>query len=223
MQKIKQILYDLLPVAVGVFLALWVNQMTESRALEQEKGKSLEAIVNEVHRNTKLIIDRFPYHRRLYDSLKESMDRNWNTPVKAADFKPTFQLGFRNGLAIYPPLNETAWESVKIGNAVSLIEYDLRRSLYECYSNIEQLKFQEKTTLDRMNSYNGNCLDASIKPSDIMYFSSSLADLLIQQRRQIIIGYTILEDLKPYHSDEMDDLPSEEEMKQIVALSIFGF
>ncbi len=223
MDKIKQLLFDLIPVAIGVFLALWLSQLNTSISLKKEKEQALRAVANEVHRNTDLLLTRFPYHLRMYDSLSTQAKRNVvmleGRQSMSVSFIATFNNGFTNGLGTYPSLSNTAWNSVLGSDIMSLIRYELRKSLFESYSNLKVLAQTQESTLSNMLVFNGNCFDGTSKPSDLLNFSGRLLDLLIQEKHQITTNLEILKSLESYLGEDMKELPSQEKIEEITDMA----
>lgn len=84
----REILIQIIPVAIGVYLGLIVNDWNSNRQAEQRKAQSEELIIQEMKVNRAKVEEALSYHLMLLDSLEGLLQK------ESPGFK---DLGFWNG------------------------------------------------------------------------------------------------------------------------------
>lgn len=110
-----RLLWELLTVALGVFLALVVNNLSEQRKEKRLVEKVVAGVVQEMDQNQGMVQRSLDFHTGFLNKLTEG------------DEGLTLQLNTA-------PIISSAWDAAKRSEVMHLLDYDLSLALSEVYS-----------------------------------------------------------------------------------------
>lgn len=124
-EKSLRLLWELLTVTVGVFLALFANSYYEKQKEEVLVEKVLDALVREVRQNRQTVTRSLEFHTDFLEKLN-SAPENLVLQLNTA------------------PIIKSAWDAAKSSGVLHLLDYDLALDFSEIYSwhdDYDKLKF----------------------------------------------------------------------------------
>lgn len=120
----REILVQIIPVAIGVYLGLIVNDWNNNRITRERKIHSRELIAQEIEVNKAKVEEGLQYHLMLLDSLNRLIEK------EAVRFK---DLGFWQGVRT-PTLYSGAYQSATLSNTINSFSIKEIHSIVETYS-----------------------------------------------------------------------------------------
>lgn len=124
----REILVQIVPVAIGVYLGLLVNDWNADRQARDTKAHSQELLIQEIKVNKAKVEETLAYHLMLLDSISVLMQK------ESPGFK---DLGFWQGVRP-PTLYSAAYQSATLSGSINTF------SLLEIHSIAEAYSAQEK-------------------------------------------------------------------------------
>jgi hypothetical protein len=174
-QKIGELLFQIIPVMIGVYLGFIVSNWSETKQQNSKKKILIESIISEINENKNNIIEIVQYHEMLRDSSTYYLKTD---KVKMPSFfrgvntltliNSAFETGIQTGL-----LNELSIDKIQALNRV----YTSQKS----YNDFCNILLTGLITMD----FNEN--EASMKKI-LQYLSISMTDVAIKER-QLLIDY----------------------------------
>lgn len=120
-----RLLWELLTVALGVFLALFVNNFTERQKEARLVDKVIAGLEREIEQNEQTVQRSLDFHVDFLKALEAGTD----------------DLVLQLNTA---PIIKSAWDAAKSSNVLHLLDYDLSLAFSEVYSwheEYDKLKF----------------------------------------------------------------------------------
>lgn len=124
-EKSLRLLWELITVALGVFLALFVNGLSERQKEQKLVEKVVQGMVREISQNQQIVERSLDFHKDFLNKLKnkqEGLSLQLNTA----------------------PIIQSAWDAAKGSRVLHLLDYDLSLAFSEVYSwhdEYDKLKF----------------------------------------------------------------------------------
>ncbi len=134
----KTFIKDIIPVLLGVLIALWIDNWNEERKDKKYIDHFYLSLVKELRDTNKEIIEKIPYQKALIDTL-QSYSNNETLSLlmvieKAGGVKgPRIKLNYWNALS---------------NSKIELIEYEKLSVLAEIEEGNELLKYKQNKLLD---------------------------------------------------------------------------
>lgn len=120
----REILIQIIPVAIGVYLGLIVNDWNSNRQAQQRKAHSQELLIQEIQLNKAKIEEGLAYHLMLLDSLDGLMQKE----------TPRFKdMNFWEGVRT-PTLYNAAYQSATLSSSINTFNLPEIHSIVEVYS-----------------------------------------------------------------------------------------
>lgn len=184
-KKIGELLFQIIPVMIGVYLGFIVSNWSENKQQNTKKKILIENIISEIHENKNNIIEVVPYHEMLRDSsryyIKSDIAKmppffkgvNTLTLIDSA-----FETGVQTGL-----LNELPIDIIQSLNRV----YTFQKS----YNEFCNILLSGLINMDLMEN------EESIKRI-LQYLSISMTDVAIKERQLLndyekVLNYILTE------------------------------
>ncbi|MBT30401.1 MAG: hypothetical protein CMO01_12140, partial [Thalassobius sp.] len=162
-----KILIDMIPVVLGILIALIINDWRAERANARFLNKVLVSIESELKENEKELDEKIAEHINLLDSISFYMA---DETVSINDI--VTKLGGIRGVNI----KNTSWKSF-INPNIELVDYKIISNLTDIEEGKESLKLQSAKLLDMMYSI----IDKSDK-KDKQIFKLIISDLLYTEK-----------------------------------------
>ncbi len=124
-EKSLRLLWELLTVTLGVFLALFANSYYEKQKEEQLVEKVLDALIREVQQNRQIVTRSLEFHKEFLTKL-DTDPENLVLQLNTA------------------PIIKSAWDAAQSSGVLHLLDYDLALAFSETYSwheEYDKLKF----------------------------------------------------------------------------------
>jgi len=137
-KKFKEFIKDIVPVLLGVLIALWVNNWNQERKDKTYIDNFYSSLKKELKDTDKQITEKSPYQQKLVDTL-EAYSNNETTPL----LKVIEKAGGVNG----PLIKLNYWNALS-NSKIELIEYDKLSILADIEEGNELLKYKRNKLLD---------------------------------------------------------------------------
>ncbi len=160
--KIKDFLKEMVPVVVGILIALFINNWNEERNNKAYIDKMLIALNKELEENKSELSSRILEHQQLLDTIAFYEDKE----VSIVEF-----IGKCNGLR-NASIKNTAWKAI-MNSRIDLLDYEIISLLTSIDENKEDMKTQFEKLIDLI--YNRA---ESTKSIDVQLFELTINDLL---------------------------------------------
>ena len=149
-KNLRRICYDVLinifPVMIGVYLGIHFNNKNEDRKQEELKKKVIASLITESENNLKVLQTSLAY----FEQLKDSTSNPKSTEKSPSSFS------FWKGLNPPEELSSTAFEVAQITNTLTNMKVETLQSLSEVYTGQENLKEQSNTYIQSMTDKIGS-------------------------------------------------------------------
>lgn len=170
----REILIQIIPVAIGVYLGLIVNDWNTGRQTRERKAQSEVLLIQEIKVNMAKIEDGLSYHLMLLDSLEGLVQK------ESVGFK---DLGFWKGTRT-PTLYNAAYQSATLSGSINTFSIPEIQSIVEVYSAQQKFTDTNKIALQgliQQDFYNESKLKQTINfinmmLNDISYAEKDLLD-----------------------------------------------
>lgn len=128
-----QIIIESLLIIFSILFALGVNEIRATKQLNSQKEESLHNLENELKRNFKGLEKVIPYHKKITQRLLKMIDSL--STIKGEINKTGLELmSDVNPSGIMPPSpQKTSWETIRITNSISLLDFELVNDLSKLY------------------------------------------------------------------------------------------
>ena len=180
-KKIGELLFQMIPVMLGVYLAFVVSDWGERSKRRSESKVLIDLILLEAEANKKQLEDVIDYHRMVYDSARHYA--NPNNPVSKPEF---FE-----GVKIFK-LAGSAYETGIQTGIINELSLDQNQFLNDLYKDQEY--YNDYGTLILSSLINKNFSDKEEDIRNIAQFLvATMSDVVIMER-SLIKGYDELGD-----------------------------
>lgn len=126
---LKRVLLEIVSVVFAVLLALGVNEWRKNLENEHLSHRALENIVLEIEANKSDIVNGLAEHKRLNAYLDSTLKAYKGAPKEnAITVKKSFRFSYEHSV-----LNNTAWNSAQITQAVKFMDYETIAALSTIY------------------------------------------------------------------------------------------
>ncbi len=128
-----QIIIESLLIIFSILFALGVNEIRATKQLNSQKEESLHNLENELKQNFKGLEKVIPYHKKITQRLLKIIDSL--STIKGEINKTGLELmSDVNPSGIMPPSpQKTSWETIRITNSISLLDFELVNDLSKLY------------------------------------------------------------------------------------------
>lgn len=137
-KRFKAFIKDIIPVLLGVLIALWINNWNEGVKDRRYIDNFYESIKKEFRDTDKEITKETPYQKALVDSLKVYLNNETIPLIKLIE-----KAGGING----PRIKLNYWNALS-NSKIELIEYDKLSILTDIQEGNELLKYKRNKLLD---------------------------------------------------------------------------
>lgn len=125
----KRLLLEIVSVVFAVLLALGVNEWRKNLENEQLSQQALANIAQEIEANKSDIVKGLAEHKRLSSYLDSTLKAYNNMPQENVKrVKKSFRFSYEHSV-----LNNTAWNSAQITQAVKFMDYETISALSTIY------------------------------------------------------------------------------------------
>ncbi len=125
----KRLLLEIASVVFAVLLALGVNEWRKNLENEHLSQQALKNIVQEIEANKSDIVNGLAEHKRLSSYLDSTLKAYNNMPKEnVKTVKKSFRFSYEHSV-----LNNTAWNSAQITQAVKFMDYETISTLSTIY------------------------------------------------------------------------------------------
>lgn len=161
LKYLKRILHEVVPVILGILIALFINNWKEDRANEKFVEKALATIETEVEENYSSVSEILPRHYDLLERLIEEVDNDTLTIVEIITDAGGVQL---------PTIRSASWK-LFLNSRSELIDYPIISALIEMDESkrIMDIKFEQFLTYAYQYM---NTTDRQGKEMFVAYFSN---------------------------------------------------
>ena len=160
---LRKILLEMVPVILGIWIALWANNCNERQKDTKFLENVLTSIRNENSSNLEKLGEVLPLQKRLLDSINASIGDSTVTILRILNESGGFK---------FPTINITSWEAL-VTTKPDLVDYKLISIL----SDIEE----EKRVLQNKNEYATSFLYQNLNASgedEKRIFSALIGDVI---------------------------------------------
>jgi hypothetical protein len=166
----KEILLQIVPVAIGVYLGFFVSNWAEERKTDKAAARYIENLIAEVTLNKEKIEALAPYHKMLRDSSYQ-----FSLNAKDND-KPNFFQGTQ-----MPPLMKSAFETGIQTGILSNLSLEQIQVLNELYNQQEFYNDFGKTITTGLLAFDFSNYDSNNLKKIASYLSISMTDVVFQE------------------------------------------
>lgn len=161
LEYLKRVLKEIIPVILGILIALFINNWKEDRANERFVEKALVTIETEVEENYSSLSEILPRHYELLETLIEEIDNDTLTIVDIVTEAGGVQL---------PTIRSASWKFF-LNSKTELIDYPIISALIEMDESkrIMDIKFEQFLTYAYQYM---NVTDRKGKEMFVAYFSN---------------------------------------------------
>lgn len=161
LKYLKRVLQEMVPVILGILIALFINNWKEDRANEKFVEKALITISTEVAENHSSVSEILPRHYQLLEQLIEEADNDSLTIAKIITDAGGVQL---------PTIRSASWKFF-LNSKTELIDYPVISALIEMDESkrVMDIKFEQFLTYAYQYM---NASDREGKELFIAYFSN---------------------------------------------------
>ncbi|MEO1712469.1 MAG: hypothetical protein AAFU60_03955 [Bacteroidota bacterium] len=138
-QRLGKFLYDMVPVTVGILLALFINNWNETRKDQAFLDRVLASIEQELTDNAEDLEDMVFRHQRLIDTTRHYLE---NDTVSVFDV-----FAYTSGFQI-PSVKLTSWQALK-SSRVELVDYELISSM----TDLEEIKINLNLKIEKLMDF----------------------------------------------------------------------
>ena len=136
---INTIVKEIIPITIGILIALFINNWNEQRKDEKYINQILTSINEELNESYNSVIKQKPKQQKLIDTLEIYLTDNKKTLMDVV---------IRGNGISFPSIKTNAWKAVS-NSKIELLEYDLVSTL----SNIEDQKQLLKLQTENLVNY----------------------------------------------------------------------
>jgi len=186
-QKIGELLFQVIPVMIGVFLGFLVSSWAESSKNEEKTELFLESLIAEIETNQTQIEKVYDYHVMLKDSVQYHVAQSYKKDENKSLRKPKFFKGIRMF-----PLMDSAYETgIQTGliNGLSLEQIQKINQVYtlqEFYNG-----YHDKMMAGFMSQDPLKDIDKMVR-----FLAISMTDVVLRERELKSQYIELLEELK---------------------------
>ena len=161
MEYLKRVIKEIVPVILGILIALFINNWKENRANERYVEKALQTIETEVEENYSSLSDILPRHYELLEQLIEELDNDTLAIVDIVTGAGGVQL---------PTIRSASWKFF-LNTKTELIDYSIISALIEMDESkkVMDIKFEQFLTYAYQYM---NATERADKEMFIAYFSN---------------------------------------------------
>ena len=179
-RRIEELLFQIIPVMVGVFLGYLVSDWAESSKNDQQISSFKTNLIAELEYNKSLVGNVFEYHKMLRDSSRVYSSK---TPTKPPRF-------FR-GIRLFPLMDSAYETGLQTGliNGLSLEEIQEVNKVYtlqEFYNGNQKIVMTGLVTIDLVKE----------RQRAAQFLSITLTDVVLRERELTEAYSLLLENLK---------------------------
>jgi len=135
---IKEFFKDIIPVLLGVLIALWINNWNEARKDREYINNFYASLKKELIETNKEITEKLPYQKQLVDSLEEYSDNEVITLLEVIE---------KAGGVKGPFIKLNYWKALS-SSKIELIEYDKLSILADIEESKELLKYNRDQVIN---------------------------------------------------------------------------
>jgi flagellar biosynthesis GTPase FlhF len=182
--RIVDIIVQIIPVMIGVFLAFLVSDCSEETRIRQKRDQMVEMLTTEVSENKKKIEQVIDYHKMLLDSTSY-----YAQPSRKLVGKPNFFKGVRT-----ITLSHGAYQSALQTGLISELDLEqiqMINELYqsqEAYNNYNNMILEGLVTQDFVNP---NQRDRVLR-----FLSVAMYDVVVKERDLLVAQKQVVELLR---------------------------
>jgi hypothetical protein len=174
-RKFRSLLFEVLLITVGVFLALWANNWNEDRQHRDRATDALRNFVGEMQDNRQAMRDGRQYHATLEQELREFL-RSKEPPTEERFVKEVHFEGMRPII-----FEQTAWDLALATQALSYIDSDLAFAISKVYT--QQNAFQNLENSFLASAFTPSSMSADNPKGMVTAMLTYLVDANIQEPR----------------------------------------
>lgn len=167
---LKDVLLQIIPVAIGVYLGFFVSNWAEERKANKEASRYVENLIAEVSLNKSKIEALAPYHKMLRDSSYQF------SQIAKDNDKPDFFKGTQ-----IPPLMKSAFETGIQTGILSNLTLEQIQVLNELYNQQEFYNDFGKTVTTGLISFDFSNYESENLKKIALYISISMTDVVFQE------------------------------------------
>ncbi len=164
-----RLVLELFVIVAGILLALVADDWAQERAEARVAAALKQSLLVELATNARILETRLPYHQRLADSLA-ALPR----PGRKGRLPALQEMGFDDGLALFPPLSRNAWDAARATDVINRLGIDLLFVLSTTYANQDEVGLESGRVRAAVEPYRLARLEG-VHPS---YARASLHDAL---------------------------------------------
>ncbi len=176
-RKFTSLLFEVLLITAGVFLALWANNWNEDRQHRARATDALRNFLSEMEGNRQAMRDSRQYHETLEHELREflrskepSTEERFNKEVHFEGMRPII-------------FEHTAWDLALATQALSYIEPDVAFAISKVYT--QQNAFQNLENTFLASAFTPTSMSADNPKGMVNAMLTFLVDANIQEPRII--------------------------------------
>jgi hypothetical protein len=155
MKKLKELLFQLVPVAIGVYIGILAGNLNEKWNHRANQKEFIANLIQEIELNKK----RIQYAENYHKELKETMDSLMDVTREEELSKPFMK---NNGFAFIPgwtgvhtpALESSVFDSGLIGNLLQGLDFETVSKISRVYNFQKEYKDITKPIINRLWSMN---------------------------------------------------------------------
>jgi len=134
----KQLIKDVVPVILGILIALVINNWNEERKEQKYLNQIYTSINEEMKESIKSLEENIPKQERLIDSLKADLNN---------DSVELFEIIIKAGGVWAPRIKNNSWRAVA-NSRIELIEFEKLSALSEIDESKNNQDYKQKKIMD---------------------------------------------------------------------------
>ena len=138
-QRLGKFLYDMVPVTLGILLALFINNWNENRKDQAFLDRVQSSIQQELSDNAEDLEEMVVRHQRLIDTTQQYLE---NDTVSVFDI-----FAITSGFQI-PSVKLTSWQALK-SSRVELVDYQLISAM----TDLEDIKINLNLKIEKLMDF----------------------------------------------------------------------
>ena len=157
-KTLKEILLQLIPVAVGVYIGILAGNWNEQRGHQENQKIFLENVAKELASNKEKMVSAHAYHEKIGKNLDSLIQHLENTNPEILNKSLLGEGGFKlipgwYGVVI-PGLESSIYQSGLISNAFSKMDFETITKISKAYSFQEEYKELTQPVIERLINTN---------------------------------------------------------------------